>query len=72
MARKKETYEEKIKKLTDIVDDMENSQLTLEESMKNYESGIKLCNELYKILDGYEGKIKILSKDKEENFEVEN
>lgn len=72
MARKKETYEEKIKKLTDIVEDMENSQLTLEESMKNYESGIKLCNELYKILDGCEGKIKILSKDKEENFEVEN
>ncbi|WP_010292260.1 exodeoxyribonuclease VII small subunit [Clostridium senegalense] len=71
MARKKESYEEKFSKLTDIVDVMENSQLTLEESMKKYEEGIKLCNDLYKILNGYEGKIKILSGDNEEEFNIE-
>ncbi|NEU03584.1 exodeoxyribonuclease VII small subunit [Clostridium senegalense] len=71
MARKKESYEEKISKLTDIVDVMENSQLTLEESMKKYEEGIKLCNDLYKILNDYEGKIKILSGDNEEEFNIE-
>lgn len=71
MARKKESYEEKFSKLTDIVDVMENSQLTLEESMKKYEEGIKLCNDLYKILNGYEGKIKILSGDNEEEFSIE-
>ncbi|GAA0124730.1 exodeoxyribonuclease VII small subunit [Clostridium sp. ATCC 25772] len=71
MARKKESYEEKFSKLTDIVDVMENSQLTLEESMKKYEEGIKLCNDLYKILNDYEGKIKILSGDNEEEFNIE-
>ncbi|GAA0115941.1 exodeoxyribonuclease VII small subunit [Clostridium senegalense] len=71
MARKKESYEEKFSKLTDIVDVMENSQLTLEESMKKYEEGIKLCNDLYKILNGYEGKIKILSGENEEEFSIE-
>lgn len=70
MPRKKESYEDKLLKLTDIINAMEDGDLTLDESMKKYEDGIKLCNELYKLLNAYEGKIKVLSEDKEEEFEI--
>ncbi|WP_461613360.1 exodeoxyribonuclease VII small subunit [Clostridium sp. Marseille-QA1073] len=71
MARKKESYEDKLMKLTEIISDMESSELTLEDSMKQYEAGIKLCNELYKMLNEYEGKIKLLSNDEEKDFNFE-
>lgn len=71
MARKKESYEDKLMKLTEIISKMESSELTLEDSMKQYESGIKLCNELYKMLNEYEGKIKLLSQDEEKDFNLE-
>ncbi|WP_291578999.1 exodeoxyribonuclease VII small subunit [Clostridium sp. UBA6640] len=71
MARKKESYEDKLMRLTGIISDMESSELTLEDSMKQYEAGIKLCNELYKMLNEYEGKIKLLSNGEEKDFNFE-
>jgi exodeoxyribonuclease VII small subunit len=68
MAKKKENYEVKMKRLEDILSQMEGSQLTLDESMAQYEEGIKLYKELYKLLEEAEGKIKILSKDEEVDF----
>lgn len=68
MAGKKQSYETMLKKLEAIVDKMENDQLTLEERMKNYEEGIKLSNNLSKILNTMEGKISILQDGKEEEF----
>lgn len=69
MASKNESYEVMIKKLEDIVSSMETKELTLQETMKNYEQGIKLCNKLYKYLNDAEGKIKILSGEQEEDFQ---
>lgn len=68
MAKKSESFETMMKKLEDIVDVMDRGQLNLEESIKNYEEGIKLCNKLFKTLNEFEGKIKILSENKEEEF----
>lgn len=68
MPKKNDNYEEMMTKLESIVDYMENGQLTLEDSMKNYEDGIKLCNKLYKILNEAEGKIKILTEQGEADF----
>lgn len=68
MAPKSESYENMIKKLEDIVSSMENKELTLQETMKSYEQGIKLCNKLYKYLNEAEGKVKILSNGQEEDF----
>lgn len=65
---KKESYETMIEELEKIVDSMENEELTLEDTMKNYEDGVKLCNKLYKILNKAEGKIKILTQEGEEDF----
>ena len=67
MGRK--SFENMIEKLETIVDSMDNGEITLEDSMKSYEEGIKLCNKLYKVLKDTEGKIKILEDNKEENFE---
>lgn len=68
MARKVESYEEILLKLKTIVNNIENNELTLEESMKQYEEGVKLSNKLYTILNKMEGKISILNNDKEEEF----
>ncbi|KOR26673.1 exodeoxyribonuclease VII small subunit [Clostridium sp. FAM 1755] len=70
MGRKKESFENMLEKLETIVDDMDNGEITLEDSMKSYEEGIKLCNKLYKVLKDAEGKIKILEDDKEKEFET--
>jgi exodeoxyribonuclease VII small subunit len=68
MPKKNESYESMMARLEDIVSDMENSELSLDESMKCYEEGIKICNKLYKILNEAEGKIKILNNNLEEDF----
>lgn len=72
MAKKNESYENMIVRLEEIVSIMDSRELSLEDSMKNYEEGIKLCNKLYKVLSETEGKIKVLSEDIERDFfEVE-
>ena len=68
MPKKSDNYEEMMEKLQDIVEQMEKSELSLENSMKNYEEGIKICNKLYKILNGAEGKIKIVNNLEESDF----
>lgn len=47
-GKKNESFEIMIKKLEDIVEVMNKGQLNLEDSIKNYEEGIKLCNKLLK------------------------
>ncbi|MCY6354079.1 exodeoxyribonuclease VII small subunit [Clostridium sp. ZS2-4] len=68
MARKKESFESLMTQVEDIINIMENEEDSLENSIKNYEEGIKLCNKLYKILNEAEGKIKILTKEGEKDF----
>lgn len=61
MPKKNENYESTMLRLEEIVQLMDSSELSLEESMKNYEEGIKLCNKLYKTLKEAEGKINVLT-----------
>ncbi|MGK0466271.1 exodeoxyribonuclease VII small subunit [Clostridium sp.] len=68
MAKKKESYETMMERLEVIVDLMEVNEITLEETMSSYEEGIKICNNLYKILNDTEGKIKILTAQGESDF----
>lgn len=71
MPRKNESYESMMEKLEDIVNIMDGKELSLEESLKKYEEGVKLCNKLYKVLNEAEGKIKLLTEDGEKDFEEE-
>lgn len=68
MARKSETYESMLKRLEEIVKASDNGELSLEEAMKIYEEGIKLCNKLYKSLNEAESKIKVLIDGEEKDF----
>lgn len=65
---KKESYEEMLTKLQEILNNLETDELNLEESMKSYEEGVKLVNKIYKVLDSYEAKISIIKDDKEVEF----
>ncbi|MBU3155234.1 exodeoxyribonuclease VII small subunit [Clostridium estertheticum] len=68
MAKKKESYETMMERLEKIVEVMDSNEVTLEGTMVNYEEGVKLCNDLYKILNDTEGKIKILTDEGEKDF----
>lgn len=70
MPRKAESYESIMEKLESIVDSMDNRELSLQDSMKSYEEGVKLCNKLYKILNDAEGKIKVLTEEGEKDFNI--
>ncbi|ADL51679.1 exodeoxyribonuclease VII small subunit [Clostridium cellulovorans] len=66
----KNSYEMKIKELEALVEKLEEGQLSLEENLKLYENGVKLTNELYKILTKAEGKITILTDGEEKEFKI--
>lgn len=68
MAKKKESYENMMGRLEGIVDLMDGNEITLEQTMINYEEGIKICNSLYKTLNDTECKIKILTAEGEKDF----
>lgn len=69
---KKESYEEMLSKLQNILSSLEENNLDLEQSMKSYEEGVKLINKLYKTLDTLEGKVSIIKEEKEVEFNGEN
>ncbi len=68
MARKETNYESMVSELNEIVKQLENGDLTLEESIKSYENGVKIVNKLYNKLSTLEGKIKVVEDEKEEDF----
>ncbi|WP_333861692.1 exodeoxyribonuclease VII small subunit [Clostridium sp.] len=72
MPRKTETYESIMLKLENIVASMDSSELSLENSLKRYEEGVKLCNKLFKILNEAEEKIKVLTEEGEKDFNIES
>ena len=71
----KDNFEDSIKKLEEIVTELENGNLNLDESVTKFEEGMKKAKQCNNILEDAEKKITIiLEKDgelKEEKFEVE-
>lgn len=63
MAVKKQTYEENIEQIDEILGKLENGELSLEDSINEYEKAIKLIKESEKLLEIGEGKVlKVLEK----------
>lgn len=56
--KEEKSFEEKMKRLDEIVEEVENSTLALDKSLALYEEGIKLIKELQTTLDDAESKIK--------------
>ena len=61
MEKKTEkTFEEKLNRLNEIVEKVENTTLSLEDAMKLYEEGNALIKDLQKSLDEAETKIQVI------------
>ena len=59
------SFEQAIKKLTDIVSKIEDGQISLEQSLSQYEQGMELIKHCREILQKAEKKIEGISKEKE-------
>ncbi|MEK6732388.1 MAG: exodeoxyribonuclease VII small subunit [Candidatus Omnitrophota bacterium] len=55
-------FEDMMKKLEEIVNELENGDMPLEESLKKYEEGVKLIQSCRKRLDETKRKIEVLIK----------
>lgn len=71
------SYEEAYMELEKIVDQMENQDLKLEESLEKYKRGLDLYKYLQSLLENIDGEIKILLEDDEDgiiesNFDLED
>ncbi len=64
------TYETAVNELEQILSQLENNNLPLEESIKQFESGVELIKFCQKILDDTEQKIKGLTEDSPNNESV--
>lgn len=53
-------FEEKLEKLEELSQNIKQSDISVEDALKNFEEGIKLAKSLEKELDAMEGKIQIL------------
>lgn len=68
MAKKKElTFENSLAELEKIVTQLEDGEMSLEESLKLFEDGVKLSRECQERLTQAERRIEILLKDKNGN-----
>lgn len=66
------TFEESLKNLETIVDQLERGDLPLEDSIKLFEDGVCLSNACKKELEAAEGKIQILLKQKDGSMKAES
>ena len=64
-------FEKSMENLEKIAKELESDDLSLDESIKKFEEGMKLSKNCKEILDNAEKKITILINDNEEDFEVE-
>jgi exodeoxyribonuclease VII small subunit len=58
---KKKSFEESVKRLEQIVSDLENSEIKLDEMLQLYEEGSELIKSCFLKLDDVEKKISVLS-----------
>ncbi|WP_407396577.1 exodeoxyribonuclease VII small subunit [Treponema sp.] len=53
-------FEEKLEKLEELSENIKQSDISLEDALKNFEEGIKIAKTLEKELDKMESKIQVL------------
>ena len=64
-----QNFETSLKRLEDIVQELERGNLPLETSLARYEEGVHRLKQCYQILDSVERKISLLSKKDDGNFQ---
>lgn len=68
--KKKFTYEEGMRELEELVQQLESGQLPLEDSFKAYERAIQLKNSLNALLDEGDRRIRVLTETGESELAV--
>lgn len=63
-------FEEALKKLEKIVEDLEKGDLSLDEALKKYQDGIELSRACSQRLENAKKKIDVLVKNKKSEFEL--
>lgn len=63
-------FEEALKKLEKIVEDLEKGDLSLDEALKRYQEGVELSRQCAQRLENAKKKIDILLKNKKGEFEL--
>ncbi len=63
-------FEEALKKLEKIVQDLEQGELTLDEALKKYQEGVELSRVCSQRLDQAKKKVELLSRNKKGEFEL--
>lgn len=69
--KKEISFEDSMKRLEEIANELEKDELTLDESIAKFEEGMELSKKCKEILDNAEKKITILIGNKEEDFNVQ-
>ena len=69
---KKIDLEKSLQELESIVETLEDGELSLEESLKHFEKGVKLSRECQAALKDAEHKVKILTAGELKNFDAES
>jgi len=64
-------FEEALKKLEKIVEELESADITLDEALKKYQQGIELARLLNQRLQNAKKKIDVLAKNKKGEFNLE-
>ncbi len=70
MMKEKQSFEDDIKRLQKIVEELSSGKLTLGESLKKYEEGIKLAQSCSLLLNEAQRKVELLMK-KEGKYSLE-
>lgn len=68
--KEKQAFEEDMKRLQKIVEELANGKLTLGESLKKYEEGVRLAQSCAAMLNDAQRKVELLMK-KEGKFSLE-
>ncbi|MGB3366082.1 MAG: exodeoxyribonuclease VII small subunit [Acidaminobacteraceae bacterium] len=71
MPAKKNNFESNLERLKDIVDTLDDNEITLDQSLKLFEEGIKLYRKCNDTIDKAEQKITILIEENEKLVEKE-
>lgn len=66
------SFEKDVQQLEELLDDMENEELSLEESIRKFEQGMKLVQKCQHALDQAEQKIKVLMKNNNNKMELDD
>lgn len=69
---KEKSFESSLSELERIVDQLEAGDLSLEDSLRLFEQGIKLSRDCQKRLDEAERKVEILLKNSDGSYKIES